>query len=303
MNPRPRIQIPLRRQDKAVTITIGFLCKDGVLLCADTKHSGQMVLYDPKLFPHEFPSGAKSAFSISGNTAFAKLAVDKCQKAIEKLAKPTVGEMAEKVEKTLLAIHKSHIYPHPDRNMEGGPDFWMLVALWSPIDGLGTYYTAQTSLVPFDLYHCAGSGEYLAHYIIKPRYQNSLATLNTATAMACTALMSIKSYDANCGGNSEFVLLTREGFLGEMRQFSISETEKFSERFQYFSGLLLSSLIDTNLPDNQLDELFQFFKDMVLPHRQKYKSAKDAFHSLANALSKPKTKDKAPTGIGAAPTT
>ena len=267
-----------------MTITIGFRFNNGAILCADTKHTGEMVLYSPKLFPKTHASGAHSVFAIAGSTSFAKMAVNKCQRAIDKLRVPSLSKMEGAIEEAVLEIYKTHINPNPNRGLVGGPDFWLLIALWSPKDGIRTYYTSETAVVPFDVYHCSGSGEYLARYLLGPQVRGPNRGLNTVVSLACTVLSQIKSYDADCGGNSEFVLLTEDGYLGEMRQFNISVTEIFANKFHEMAEYLYTSIADVDQSDEQVDETFSHFKKLILPFRENYRRQKDAYNSLVEAL-------------------
>jgi hypothetical protein len=293
MLPRPRIKYSLDNTMRllvgreTVTIAAGFRFDNGALLCADTKYVGAMALYNPKLFPKAYNSGAASIFAVVGNSAFSRMAVDKCEAALAQLSDPSQSKMAAVIESVLLKVHKQHVFPHPDRNLEGGPDFWLILALFSPIDKVSTYYTTQTALVPFDLYHCSGSGEYLGHYLIKPRYQTP-GLLSRAVTVACTALTRIKSYDANCGGNSQFILLDNDGYIGEMRQFNIASTERFSEYFHELSEHLYEEISDVNLTEEEVAKKFSTFKKVALHYRDKHVKEEDAYNSLIESLRKPR---------------
>lgn len=267
-----------------MTIAIGLNCESGALLCSDTKYTGSMAIYEPKIFSRDYFYGSKSAFVVVGNAAFAKMAVRRCEGALAKAKKSTLREMEELIESVLLKVHKEHIFKHPDRNLEGGPDFWLIVALWSPEDGLRTYHTNQTALVPFDLFHCAGSGEYLGRYLLTPIYKKPDFKLPYATTIACTVLMRVKGYDANCGGNSQFLLLSKTGWMGRMHEFAISRIEQFSHLFDETSEMLFADLRDVSKMDHEIEESLEGFKRLVLNYRSKHKQDYEAFMLLAKAL-------------------
>jgi len=289
VTPKPRVKysndniMRLLAGRDTVTIAAGFRFDNGALLCADTKYVGAMALYNPKLFPKGYKNGTASIFAVVGNSAFSRMAVDKCEAALAQLSDPSQSKMTAAIESVLLKVHKQHVFPHPDRNLEGGPDFWLILALYSPVDKVSTFYTTQTALVPFDLYHCSGSGEYLGHYLIKPRYQKH-EPLNRAVSVACTALTRIKSYDANCGGNSQFILLDNDGYIGEARQFNITSTERFSEQFHDLSEHLYEEISDVELSKEEVAKKFSVFEDVVVHYRDKHVKEKDAYNTLVNSL-------------------
>lgn len=263
-----------------MTIAAGPRFQKGALLCADTKHTGQMALYDPKLFPKQYPNGGRSIFAIAGNSSYAGMGVRKCEAKIGLLKNPSLDQMADEIEAALLEIYTKHIHSHPDRNTVGGPDFWLLAALWSPVNGLGTYSTAQTSAAPFPVYFCEGTGAYLGHYIIKPRYTDPNSDLTLAVSVAFTALQRIKSYDPDCGGYSQVVTLSNEGQISPVGQHEISRGEAFTEGFHDYAEFLYERLCDFDLARNEVDEQFESFKKLVLQLRSKHQRDRETRNLL-----------------------
>ncbi len=163
MNPKPRQRVfPLQKRlsvrRKAVTIVAGFNFKSGILLCADTKHSGTSKQYATKIFTKIYPSGAKSVFGFSGRSAYARMAISACEKAIQRKSDPTIQEMKDEIEDVLIQIYQKHIFKHPDRNTYGGPDFWLLIGLWAHGE-LRLYTSNETAVDRVHTFECLGSGE------------------------------------------------------------------------------------------------------------------------------------------------
>lgn len=267
-----------------MTIGIGFNFDDGALLCADTKMTGPGTVFESKLFPKVYDSEARSIFAIAGNISFARMAVRKCERAVSKLANPTLDSMEDVIESTVLKVHKQHIYPHPDRGIQGGPDFWLLVALWSPVDGLRTCFTNQSSIDHFDVFRCIGSGEYLGDYIIRPRYDISTYDAKKAVSVACAALTRIKSYDSNCGGVSQFISLSRAGQISEMRSYDISHVEEFSAAFYLDAEKLYTELADFSLGKEEVEAAFEDFKAFVIHSRVHHKRSWENTKALWEAM-------------------
>lgn len=281
----PRRKLNWRFKRRYMTIAAGFNFDDGAILCADTKHTGGMTLYETKLFRREYQNGGKSVFAFSGSSYYAKMAVQKCESAIAKLRnRPTVADISGAVESALVKVHRTHIDKHPDRNMEGGPDFLLLAAFWSPVDGLKTFSTSQTAIVPFDVYDCIGSGNYLGHYIIRPRYR-SLGSLLRAVAVATTALQRIKSYDSNCGGYSQFIMVTKAGTISEIGIFDIAQKEKFAEEFHEGAEEVYTTMADFEANDADVEKKFAEFKTSIMIERAKHQADKDERERIVKLLS------------------
>jgi hypothetical protein len=60
--------------------------------------------------------------------------------------------------------------------MPGGPDFWLIVGIWSPKDSLGLYETADavvTEVSDGDKFAMTGIGATLGRYLAKPMMLHS----------------------------------------------------------------------------------------------------------------------------------
>jgi 20S proteasome alpha/beta subunit len=60
-----------------MTIAAGFACRDGILLCTDSRYSDGRKVDGRKIFPFQLNGGAV-AFALAGNAAFAKRAIEEC---------------------------------------------------------------------------------------------------------------------------------------------------------------------------------------------------------------------------------
>ncbi len=252
-----------------MTIAAGMVFDNGAMICADTKQTAGMTLYDTKIYPKEYASGVKSIFAIAGSVRFARMAVSDCEKAISKLGADRT-EIEDSIKNTLIDVHAKHIYPHPDHGYSGGPDFFLLVALWSPIDGLGMYVTDRTALDPCTTYDCVGAGDYLGHYIIRPHYR-SVITLEEALILLTTAIQRIKAYDSNCGGFSEIAVLTKTGELGNIERFDVSQGEELSAIYYtiadaIYYGIMQGGPLDEDQSKLALTVLSQAASSMRTAH-------------------------------------
>jgi hypothetical protein len=74
-------------------------------------------------------------------------------------------------------------------------------------------------------YECLGSGEMLAHYLIRPRYKRvanvtsvSRQTKQDICRIAFDALSEVKKTDPNCGGDTEWLTLSRDGQMSRVQK-------------------------------------------------------------------------------------
>jgi hypothetical protein len=216
---------------EAVTIAAGFRFNEGVLICADSKLSGNRQHYESKLITKHHPCGITSVFSISGRVRFARMAIAECQRKIDSMLNPSKHEVLSAIEAVLIDMHQKHVHPHPDRNFSGGPAFTLLFALSLIGSRTELFVTDETAIDEVLTYDCIGTGEYLGHYIIGPRYRGATVGLERTIFTALTALERIKRYDPDCGGYSDFIVLYDSGATQEKSRFDIQTGEQFSQVF------------------------------------------------------------------------
>jgi 20S proteasome alpha/beta subunit len=264
-----------------VTIAAGFNFAEGVLFCADTRFTGAMALYETKIFTNEYPCGAKSVIAFSGSVSYAKMTIDKIHRELAGVSVPHMEDLLFAIEQTLIEVHAAHITPHPDRLSSASPGFSLLIGLWSPRDGLRTYYTEETAIPPFQGYQCIGSGEYLAHYIIRPRYGGATSQMQSAFLVAITALERIKGYDAHCGGISDFVILSKDGTIRTAPEVDITRGEAFSRTFHTVANQIYTEIAQ-RVPDDA--EVERYVKMLVDNVRDSRRELEDEFTRRAYIL-------------------
>jgi hypothetical protein len=64
--------------------------------------------------------------------------------------------------------------------------------------------------------------------------------------------MAIKSYDADCGGDSEFVVLKKNGSMSAVRHLDIAKGERYSRIFDEAVRLLYFTYADPRASDAYL---------------------------------------------------
>jgi len=255
------------RWRESMTIAAGFNFPDGIVLCADTKHAGSYKVEASKILTQRYGNGAMSAFVYAGNMRYCRMAIESFESQIASLTKrqATLPMMRALVEKELVSIHKGHIYVHPRfRTQELSIGF--VGAIWSPRDGLYNFSTDDTSIIRFRGYDCIGSGEYLAHFLIRPRYKSLTrpVALDDVLLIAISTLMSIREYDADCGGKSEFVVVRRDGQFTPVKTLDISHGEHVAMGFREATDKLLLTISNPKVLDEQvMGELGGFSKDIT----------------------------------------
>lgn len=211
-----------------MTIAVGFLYKEGLLLCADTQFTGEIKLLGSKILSYEYKDGSKSAFVVVGHSRYARMCVNLIEESIAELGDSdrSLSKMHLVLVEGIKQLHQGHIFKHPRRD-EIIVQF--LVGLWSEKDkALAFYSTQDTAVARMYGYDCLGSGETLAQYQIRRRYRRVTAanqkprhTEKQVRGLAIEALREVKKYDPNCGGDSECLTLTNTGHMSTVGKLRI----------------------------------------------------------------------------------
>jgi 20S proteasome alpha/beta subunit len=232
---RPKIDRPKRQDLKpkleyycAVTIAIGFNCSDALLLCADTEVTtpGISKLTSSKLFRREYKNGIRSAIAYSGNLGYGRMAMQHIEQILEAMGRKTstILGMRKKIEEEIFQLKTKHIYPHPDKPY-GFIDFDLLMGLWSPVDAIAALlWTQETAVNELLGYSAIGAGEYLAHYLLRPRYKSTMLEQDVRP-LTIEAITKVNNFVPGCGGFIELLRLGRDGFLGQVERLNISRSD------------------------------------------------------------------------------
>jgi 20S proteasome alpha/beta subunit len=262
-------------KEKRMTIAAGFLCSEGVLLCADTELSGwAMTLHESKL--DEFKYGTQRiAFAYAGHSAFAVSALQRCKRHLEAIS-PSPGETLSVIEQFLSREYRRSVLSNPDRNNKD-LHYWLLLCISSLDGGAKLYATEQTSLIHVPgSYHCIGIGEALAHYLCRATLV-STPTIDQALSGAAYILGAVKDYSPGCGGYSQFLLVKNDGtvkrFLSSKNVPSnnLERIESYSVGFDHRARQLLFSMADLDLSDEAFKYRLKGFSRLLLATRKEWK--------------------------------
>jgi 20S proteasome alpha/beta subunit len=268
-----------------MTIAAGFLCSDGVLLCADTEHTGWAAKSHHSKVDHFEVQDGKVSFALSGASALAWSALQKCRKQLQ--TTPS-SDLAADIESILDTEYRSNVLGHPNY---ANFDYSLLVGVWKPNERPRLYFTTATAMTEVKEFQCIGIGAELASYLIRPGFQG--LTLRSATALAAYTLGSVKDSIAGCGGMSIYVLLRNDGSIGLLtseHEGPTKDVEKFARLFDYQIKRLLLWTADVHSEDvhyeqNVMNLVVQPMRDKRAEWRAAYKKKEQEFAALNPHLS------------------
>jgi 20S proteasome alpha/beta subunit len=269
LNPKPPVKFTPKRlpeRKKLVTIAIGLMHDEGLLLCADTRMTSASKLDEPKLKGFVFSHAGDSIMmaALAGNVAIARMAIADFGRALNEIPKEKMKleTMVDAIRSVLLDTYQKHIYPNPDR-ASGEYDIQFIIALWSHIDGLAAYSTSGTAITQFHYSECVGAGSYLASYLLAPHVDVFLKPESWMTSVACHVLKEVKTHDSQCGGSTDMVSISNKGVIGQQWKVFIEEDEEYAEAFMEAIKFAFVALGDMDMADAAFNrELRDIVKDL-----------------------------------------
>ena len=223
-----------------MTITAGFRVQNGILLCADSMYTGASRIYQPKLFDYEFDVWSSEmtvncssiAFALSGNENYAKMAIEDCVEAVRSCARKdrTAKAITRLIRKAVKGINNEYVDTRPESEKENAR-FELIIGFFSPSSGHLLFKTSGPAVVTIERYCCSGVGAYLGEFIIGNALSADMR-LWDFVLVAMNALAAAKSYDANCGGDTQMLVVGKSGFLSREVFYDIRATEECMASFQ-----------------------------------------------------------------------
>jgi 20S proteasome alpha/beta subunit len=254
-----------------MTIAAGMLYNGGVLLCADTQfETSTAKSQDPKVGSFEFPSG-KVAYAMAGNGPFAKAAIQKCNR---RLQRPITNSIEEALESVHEKEYRRHVLQHPSHAYDVTLHYWLLLAVWvqghSPI----LYSTSGTAMLEVDGEECLGVGQDIAQYIIKPSYYQRMSE-GEALILSTHALACAKRFAPSCGGPSQVLLMRNDGSIDSPKPDSLERREKRLAECDKDMRTLLLKATDLSLEYGQYENLLSGFTGEMRRLRKACQAEKD----------------------------
>lgn len=236
-----------------MTIAAGFICPDGLVLCADSQQSDETTKYQrDKIFAFEDSLICTGA----GSSAFIQTAFDKiCDeyKSARPVNKSDARDVAERV---ITSVHQDHIYKFHPPNDPQRPYVQLILGTRCENGDVALVKTVDDAAYLGSEYEATGLGQYLFEYWARLFYRNNLS-MDVMTYIALFILREVKNNADGCGGYSRAVRLPKDKSYPLSHRW-YDETEIFAG-FPETMARILSVLIDPTTPDQWIEEKLEGF--------------------------------------------
>jgi 20S proteasome alpha/beta subunit len=217
-------RLPPRRD---VTIAAGFRCRNGVVLCADSR------ITVPNISKYEEPKIAtllgiaKAAFyTFEGDVGFSKMAIEMLAEKMHE-AEVDGRSMVKALRQEVLQIHKDY------SNLHSGKEclyLSLLLAIQTGEDKIDLFRVEGPRVIKAGDTVFIGCGGIVASSAVSLLYDREMCVLEAAR-MAAMALLQAKTHVDGCGGRSEVVRIFSNGSNSRMEANEIKEAE---DRYREF---------------------------------------------------------------------
>jgi 20S proteasome alpha/beta subunit len=224
-----------------MSIAIGFMCSDGIVLAADSELSNAFTkVPGDKAWIYKYPAGADNyALQVgivgAGDAAFIQYASERIHVALEEhysngANNPvTMSEVNKIIQAEINDLHHSHLYPAS--HLPDAPSVELIIGIRLADRRIRLAKTYLTSITKVWNYEAVGVGSALANFIIK-RFYAGRVTVSQATFIASQVLMHVKANVPRCGGASKvIVMLQKKGAVGWAQQQTVLDHEAFLTKF------------------------------------------------------------------------
>jgi 20S proteasome alpha/beta subunit len=273
--PRPK-RLP---RGKRLTIAAGFVCNDGLVLCADT----QEVI--PGYTKNEVnkirmwkDSGLCIAITGAGDTELIENAGQLIETALTDAYSPNECRWKEDfqkiIERTFVKLFKDAILPYATFPREDRPYIDLLIAIG--VCGDATKYevlfkASGTTVREIDFgAECIGSGTLVAKSLIE-RIYSSFLNLDDALIVACYILYHTKRWTDGCGGNTSVVVSSMKNglFGGGIHPSEVKILETVFDKFDSHTHCMLMNFANPNVQDKDFQKSAKDIQDRLSAIRKK----------------------------------
>lgn len=249
-----------------MTIALGMLASDGIVLAADTEVSwGEYLKTEGTKVALLENEGL--AIAGAGDGDYLDAISHELQRAIRALNTDDVARIGRELRSVLERFHRQHVLPWKDPTLE----FLLLIGLQKK--GRRALWVTRKATMRPCVYATIGVGSADADSILTQLFENvrtPRVTLAMAQFIAAYAVYLVKDRVMGCGKNTDMILV-RDGRAHQLSRVDVGRLEYFVSRFldlQTRVAQFASGYIVTNNPESEAASLANFFLSLRSEYEQ-----------------------------------
>ena len=232
-----------------MTLVAGFVCDDGIVVCADRLFTGVNKTYGDKAWI--FPANGVTVVLAGADE---KLLIYRVRDDLQNrlaISKPnTLAEAVTIAREVLHEVHVNEVLP----NLPGDEYFSVaaLVAVRAP-DGLGLYESEMGVLASVGDRACLSnpSGQALGQYLSEWLFDSSMPVAWGRVVAAHTLRLTGK-YSPDIGGQSRIITIPTHGDVSECSDAEVAELEDYLTKVDTSLREILLRGFDRDVPSKEI---------------------------------------------------
>jgi 20S proteasome alpha/beta subunit len=186
-----------------MTVGIGFVCSDGIVMCADSEESIGCIA---KTSTGKIETLTQDGLSVgvigSGDAGLGTMARQRLIRALAKTINPSMEEVEKVIEGFNRHFFKNYLLPYPASER---PSVSLIVGVWIPREHWRLFRIESFSVCENQACECIGVGSYftnVAHDLYRPDFD-----VDKMAKVAIFFMQKAKRGIQGCGGNTHVVLI------------------------------------------------------------------------------------------------
>jgi 20S proteasome alpha/beta subunit len=267
-----------------VTIAAGFVCNDGLVLCADTQEtiSGYAKVNTQKMKYDEYDF-CNIAFTGAGDSGLVDMTIQQMDKALKDSTPMSQSAVEEVLRDCVVEIFNYHIAPYSSFPADERPSADILLGIQFD-HSVALYRAYGTTFFRVTEPQCIGVGVTLGKSLIAQLFSMSLS-LPQAGIVALYVLHQAKTWVADCGGNSDILLMSevKRGITRITTQ-EVRTLERHFDEFSEYVRPVLISAADKNTSQEKFEDILRKFQIEMVGLRGKFMGFDEFYERLHRAL-------------------
>lgn len=286
MTPKPPIiphaqpkRLPKRT---AVTIAAGFVCRDGVVICADTQetYGNLLKISVPKITIRpgaRVPGQPRMVMAGAGDGPFIDKLADEAWKNVTRAGVTELDAVADAIETAI-----KNTYEEFGRIYQAGamPTAELIYGVVGSTRLPSLFRASGPVVNSIPTYASIGVGLYMADYIADRMGHASMMDSGWAELLGIYLLQQAKDYIDGCGGESHVVTLHGNGTVTRLDHADVLLIGGHMKRLDQQTSAVLLSAPDLDLSDEEFRKRVEIFTTFVEEMRQEHRRQKTEIDAI-----------------------
>jgi 20S proteasome alpha/beta subunit len=281
LNPTPERLV----RGKKMTVAAGFVCKDGIVLCADSQESAGGYKFPVEKILTRIDPYTEIAIAGSGCGPLVDMAA-------QRVAQSLMGGyddyliIENRIADALAELYEKSFRLYPVENQDDSIVELLIAVKLRKHDYPFLYHSTATAVTFVPEYAIIGSGR-VVQYEVQNLY-GKFMSVQRGILLAVQLLHVAKSVLNTVGGRGKIVTLHDADLgIGQADVWQISESEKAFQQFTMFASSLLLGYVDLTVSDQEFVTSVKGFAENVFRMRSEYRATSDQWKAVMQALMNP----------------